>query len=375
MDVASGATAIRTHGDAGPPGAALPWIDWMRFLAALEVFLFHLRGSVFEPYDQFAPAHKNVVVIGWFAITHFGGEAVLFFFVLSGYLVGGGLIERVRAGSFRPRDYAIDRATRMLVPFVPALAAAVALQFFKNESVSAAGIVGNLASLQGVLVEPYPYIGVDWSLAYEFWFYILGGALAACLLAPRWRPFAIAFAAAGFLVFCVLDRDLLFCWMLGALASQIELKQMRPAWLLFGAVLTSVGLFLANELFAGFRAHFFSSSTINVSLTRLMITIGMLIVLRNLVMLRPRSPVARRLDALGTRLAAFSYSLYLVHALLLAFCVHLGMPTQQDMTTRSLAQYGGYIVFIPLTAYAFYWLFERHTNAVRRFLKRRLPGA
>lgn len=371
MGSASGA-GKRAHGDAGPPGAALPWLDWVRFLAAFAVFLFHLRLYVFESYDRFAPAHKTPLVIAWFAVTHFGGEAVLIFFALSGYLVGGGLIERVRAGSFRPRAYAIDRATRLMVPFLPAMAAAVVLQWLNHEPISASVVIGNLLSLQGVLVPVQPYLGVDWSLAYEFWFYVLGGAIAACLLTARWRIAAIAVAMVAFLIFSVLDADLLFCWVLGALASQVTLQRVRPLAVLVGLAVAGVGLVLANDLFAAARLHLLHSSAAHLSLARILVTVGVLIVLRNLVVLTPRGVRARRWDALGTRLAAFSYSLYLIHVPVLTLCVYLGAPTGQDMTPRAVAQYLGYVVLVPAVAYGFYWLFERHTDAVRRALKRRL---
>lgn len=363
------AVAARGHGDAGPPGVALPWIDWVRFLAAFEVFLFHLRPFLFEPYERFAPAHKNVAVILWFAVTHFGSEAVLIFFALSGYLVGGGLIERVRAGSFQPRDYAIDRATRLLVPFLPAMAMAVGLQWLKHEPVDSAVVLGNILSLQGVVVPVQPYLGVDWSLAYEFWFYVLGGAIAACLIEARWRVGAIAVAIGAFLVFAVLEPYYLFCWLLGALVSQVQLKRLSPGGFLAGLVLTAVGLFLGNDLFVQARGYIMPGIAPSVSLARITVTVGVLIVLRNLVMLTPHGSHARRTDALGTRLAAFSYSLYLIHGPVLALCVYLGMPTRRALTAQSLAAYLACVILVPLAAYGFYWLFERHTDTIRRSIK------
>ena len=364
--------AVHDHrGDAAPIAVTLPWIDWMRFLAAFEVFLYHLRLYVFESYDRFAPAHKNVAVIAWFGVTHFGGEAVLIFFALSGYLVGGGLIERVRRGAFRPGSYAIDRATRLLLPFVPALAVAVLLQWTAHEQIDALVVLGNLVSLQGVLVPVQPYMGVDWSLAYEFWFYVLGGAVAASFALQGRRWLAITLAGAAFLVFSVLAADLLFCWVLGAMFAQVPLARGRWWAILLGAALCGLGLFLLNDLFAGLRAGQLHLTTVNLPLCRLMVTTGILVVLHNFVAMPVQGPRLKAFDALGTRLAAFSYSLYLIHVPVLAVLARI-FPTQQDMTPRALLQYGAYAVGVPLAAYGFYWLFERHTDRVRRFLKRRL---
>lgn len=362
--------AQRVRGDAGPPGAALPWIDWIRFLAAFEVFLFHLRLYVFKPYDQFAPAGKSVAVMAWFAVTHFGGEAVLLFFALSGYLVGGGLIERVRAGTFRPVAYAIDRATRLMVPFVPALILCVALQLYKREPVDPAIVLGNLASLQGVLVPKQPYLGVDWSLAYEAWFYVLGGALAALCAVTGRRWMALALATVSFLIFSVLKADLLFCWVLGALFAQVPLRRGQWRAILLGLALCAIGIFFMNELFAGARARL-PFPNIDPASWRIVMTLGVLLVLRNVVAMPGRSALVRRIDAVGTRLAAFSYSLYLFHVPVLAILA-LAFAGGQDMTPRALLQYGAYVVLVPAAAFGFYWLFERHTDAVRRWLKRRL---
>lgn len=361
------------HGDAGPTGPTLPWIDWVRFLAAFEVFLFHLRLYVFKPYEEFAPAHKNAVVIAWFAVTHFGGEAVLIFFALSGYLVGGGLIERVRAGVFKPGAYAIDRATRLLVPFVPALLLAVVLQAVRGEPIDVVTMLGNLASLQGILVPLQPYLGVDWSLAYEFWFYVLGGALALCLSARAGRnaAVAVAVAAVALLIFSILDADLLFCWILGALVSQIEIRRANRGVILIGLLVSAISLFLANDLFAGLRAHL-HVPPIPAPLWRLALTLGVLMVLRNLVAVPCHTARARQVEAVGTRLAAFSYSLYLIHVPILTGLMLLGLPSGHDIGTASLLQYFGAIVLVMLGAFAFYWAFERHTDVTRRWLKRRL---
>lgn len=140
------------------PAGALPWIDWLRFLAACEVFLFHMRLFVFKPYDQFAPANKNAAVILWFAVTHFGREAVVIFFALSGFLVGGGLIDRVRADTSRLPAYAVDRTTRLMLPFIPIWCAAIALQAWRGERVDVPVVLANFVSLQGVIAPVQKYI-------------------------------------------------------------------------------------------------------------------------------------------------------------------------------------------------------------------------
>ena len=98
---------------------------------------------------------KTALVAAFYALTRVGGEAVVAFFVLSGFLVGGKAIERMREGTFRPGDYAIDRLVRLMLPLAPALLFTALVGLYVNGTVNVAQFVGNLLSLQGVLVLPY----------------------------------------------------------------------------------------------------------------------------------------------------------------------------------------------------------------------------
>jgi peptidoglycan/LPS O-acetylase OafA/YrhL len=60
----------------------------------------------------------------FFAATRLGGEAVLLFFVLSGFLVGGRIIRRAKSRTFSLKDYSVDRCSRILLPLIPATPAA-----------------------------------------------------------------------------------------------------------------------------------------------------------------------------------------------------------------------------------------------------------
>jgi peptidoglycan/LPS O-acetylase OafA/YrhL len=98
-----------------------PWLDWLRFLAASMVLFGHARGFVFVPYGELDPNSQNVFTGMFFLSTRFAHLAVLVFFVISGFLVGGRLLERLKDGSFSPKAYALDRSTRIMIPLVPVL--------------------------------------------------------------------------------------------------------------------------------------------------------------------------------------------------------------------------------------------------------------
>ncbi|MGB0867661.1 MAG: acyltransferase family protein, partial [Granulosicoccaceae bacterium] len=84
----------------------LPWLDLMRFVAAFLVVFSHARTLVFVRYGELDTDSQGAVTMLWFAASRLGNEAVVLFFVLSGYLVGGKVWQRCRQGDFDARLYA-----------------------------------------------------------------------------------------------------------------------------------------------------------------------------------------------------------------------------------------------------------------------------
>lgn len=66
------------------------WLDLVRFIAAFLVLICHFRGAFFQEYTLLLGQQQNIVTFIFYSITRLGAEAVLIFFVLSGFLVGGG---------------------------------------------------------------------------------------------------------------------------------------------------------------------------------------------------------------------------------------------------------------------------------------------
>jgi peptidoglycan/LPS O-acetylase OafA/YrhL len=72
-------------------------LNVFRSAAALAVVLGHVRLLFFEDY---ATADHDPVTAVLYALTSLGSEAVIVFFVMSGYWVGGSVIAGFRAGAF-----------------------------------------------------------------------------------------------------------------------------------------------------------------------------------------------------------------------------------------------------------------------------------
>ena len=92
-------------------------LDWIRGLAALEVFLGHLRQNTIGDYSSRYPFPVKLV----YFLTSFGYESVLIFFVLSGYFVAGSVLSDRRRGRWSWGRYLVNRGSRLYAVLVPAL--------------------------------------------------------------------------------------------------------------------------------------------------------------------------------------------------------------------------------------------------------------
>lgn len=193
------------------PSGHLYWLDWLRFAAALMVVAIHARGASWVEWGRLAEASQTRLAAAFFALTRAGTEWVLVFFVLSGFLVGGKVIERVGGGTFSLHDYAVDRISRIWLPLIPALLWSAIVAYWVDKPVSWVGFGGNLLGLQLVFFRTFAENIPLWSLAYEIWFYFLAGAAAVWVMSgTRARSLAFLALGLGFTVFTRLKCEFLF---------------------------------------------------------------------------------------------------------------------------------------------------------------------
>jgi peptidoglycan/LPS O-acetylase OafA/YrhL len=168
-------------------------LDLIRGLAAWAVMWGHLRALFFVDFRHIE--HNSAWLRGLYFFSGFGHEAVMVFFVLSGFFISSAIISRWLSGNWSWRDYAIDRSSRLYVVLIPALLlgwvwdkagssifASTGLYSQPIEGFGAAiaqnrvtpGIfLGNLLFLQTIVCPTFGSNGPLWSLANEFWYYIL----------------------------------------------------------------------------------------------------------------------------------------------------------------------------------------------------------
>ncbi len=360
------------------------WLDLFRWLAALAVCTSHLRAAVFMDYSpQF-----SWLVRPFYFVTGFGYEAVLVFFVLSGYLVGGEVLRGLRRGDFDGRVYACRRLGRLYAVYVAALLLGalwdhVGLHFLNDRLLYTAAapttpmfffsvaaqlnwptFAGNLVFCQTLLVPPFGSNHPLWSLANEAWYYLLFPLVAGLL----WGRGAGRMKLAGLLVLVAVlwfvRGDLLnyfLLWLVGAGLHFLPRAVLRGAWIAPLALAASLALARFHVLDV---KHTFPGD--------LLIAVTFALWL-NYLEHRPVNPPGP--PALHRRLAGFSYTLYLVHwpllLLLTALCdqwFNFGCRMAPDAVALVFA--AGLLVIVYGYAWGVAQLTERHTARWRDVLLR-----
>jgi peptidoglycan/LPS O-acetylase OafA/YrhL len=358
-------------------------IALLRALAALQVAAAHLRSEMFPGIKSLAepPLYFQALAFA----TGFAHQAVVLFFLISGWLVGGSLLNRFS----QPQAlgaYALDRITRLWTVLLPTLAlmllAALAIgtvdgrhaDFSAANEYSALAFAGNLFGLQTILVPNFGGNYALWSLANETWYYLLfplllvvlrgrgisrGACLAAIAILAMLLPFVI-----------VLYFSL---WLLGALFSRIRIDCGNGArWVLLAATAGASVYYRikgSNDdlLPESFGQDLACSLPFLALLSTLQATID------------PASRTLRRIGAIGKFFSEFSFTLYVLHVPTLdalQYIAHtvFGRDRLAPGAPLDLAIYLGMLAILLGVAWASYLLFESRTLALRRRLKRLLLG-
>jgi len=164
----------------------LAWLDVLRGLAALFVVFDHLSYYVLQP--------ARWAIYGWFDPGDYG---VFVFFIISGYIVPASL---ERKGSVR--TFWVSRLFRLYPLYLLAVGLAVGLWLVHLGGLRGAGadpetsVLSQLLMMSNVLAGPN-LPNVVWSLSYEMIFYLVLVALFTARIHRRSSWYAFAFAAAA----------------------------------------------------------------------------------------------------------------------------------------------------------------------------------
>lgn len=352
-------------------------LDLIRGLAALLVMMGHLRGIFFVPFNELPEATPIMRVFYFF--TGYGHQCVIIFFVLSGFFVGAAYHQ-----SFNPRSigsglkkYGINRMARLWTVLVPALALTWGLDllglylshseayttsdFFPyiplTNDRTAVTFAGNLFFLQTLLVPTFGTNGPLWSLANEFWYYLVFPALYILFvkgIAATNRVMALVIVA-GVIIFLyflnVSFLEGLLIWLMGFGASLV-IRRIPNLLKLFG-----LGFF--GLIFVVVRIGQFPYQDIMLGLA----TVALIISVKDMG--------AIWLERTAGFLSRISYTLYLVHLPMIVFIKSIFFEdVRMGGGILSLIKFGLLATLVTAISYCVYWLFERNTDIVKERMKR-----
>ncbi len=365
-------------------------LDFFRGTASLAVLIAHWRMLFFL--DGSRVTHLNISQYFFYWITKLGHQAVVVFFVLSGFLVGRTVLGPMQSGKWSARRYWLRRWTRLEVVLLPSLALCWALDWlgshiFPASSVylNTAGLVvmpydvtqmhglkilfGNIMFLQTILVHQFGSNEPLWSLSNEFWYYVLF-PLMVLIIAVGTRGYNRLLSLVGFTaVFIFLwvhpGRAILagyLVWLAGAVISVLpppRYSQRSRARILFTSsllLLLLLGIYLPTPMAAWLRNDLF---------------LGVLFSVLLYYCLHSQSEVSQRYRSVTKYTAQMSYTLYLGHMpLLVLFAACIGHRWQPDIKHIALAI--PFLLIAFLYARCVYFLFEKRTDVVRKWLEARM---
>lgn len=381
------------------------FLNLVRWTAALIVVIGHCRGLMFYGWGDVPSDERTLVVFPWYFISGLFNEAVMVFFVLSGYLIASTVTQDRRSTDFVVRKFFIDRYSRLYVGVIPALIFTAILDGLGNTFLYQGGFyngsnenlvrnlagynafeasfnvpdfLGSLLMLQGIFFTPFGSNPPLWSIAYEFWFYTVFGLSLAVQhsslghhYSVRMLPLTVGLGGLLYLFLGSLFAVYFGIWLLGVFAAYwrpFDSKWLIPSFLLF----------LFCLAFFRLLGDVSSISYYNV-LKNYCTACSFLLVLNSMKTFR--STWLLNSKNLNARLAGFSFSVYLIHYPLLIFILS-GLATLfpslnivKGFYPSELFGISLYVVVICSTigvAWIFAHFTEHKTDVLRRFLYQKI---
>jgi peptidoglycan/LPS O-acetylase OafA/YrhL len=349
----------------------------LRGLAALQVAAAHLRSEMFPGMRTLADPPLAYQALAFF--TGFAHQAVLVFFLISGWLVGGSLLGKLgQPHAFA--SYAVDRLSRLWTVLLPTFCLMLLIGLFTRElnpagidfssanDFSATVFAGNLAGLQTITLPEFGGNYALWSLANETWYYLMFPLLLAGAAGPAWRRMASLAALLAIALLLPYPVVLYFLtWLLGAIASRVRI--------VCGMALRLFLLGLALAVSVYYRLTGSNDDLTAAAFNQdLLCSLAFLAVLVSLPERLPERAMVARLRRVAEFFAAFSFTLYVTHLPLIGLMRHMartlfGADQLSPMSPLHYAIYAAMLGAILLLSWVSYLAFESHTPRVRRLLK------
>lgn len=342
------------------------YFDFIRFIAALVVMMVHIRCGTFVVYSELDPSSQNTFVHLFYAFTYNGALEVCMFFLLSGFLTGGRVIEKFRQGTISSGKYAIGRFTRMSPPFIIAIILAIICNYITHTDFSWSMIIGNLFGLQGIACSPasYPF----WTISYEIWFYVM--VLSILLIAERKRYAGLPLLLLSACMFISLKSEYFFILLAGVGGYYLKDMKFHKSITIVCATLAIIFalLYFVSDRFA-------SQLPLDIVLDRrLMLFIfsfSFLIVMSQISMCEPTQKWQKIIEGIGRKCAPISYSLYLTHSPIITIVNYFRGNVYDSVNFASISTFLINCIIAVIFAWLVYWLIEKRTPIIQKWLSSR----
>lgn len=372
------------------------FLHYLRFFSAVIVSLGHTKEFLFVHMDESARLLEKVSRL----FLGLGPSAVLVFFFLSGYLVGGNEIVNLVRKELNFSKYIFNRLTRLWIVLLPALLATFAFNAFtcRNArdslycmadsalashaeippqfSQELSDLVSNVFFLQPFIGTQWGGNGPLWSLSFEFWYYMVFFSILS-------------------VVSYLLKREIGFGLIPHLLILFVASRILDLEWLILGIIWLSGALvahFLNRDSFVTFTRKYQKPIALKFTLLTIIFILPALISLRlfsrifsfpiaillltiSLSLTQNENAIQSegRLQKTIVRGSEYSFSLYLTHFPLIALATSLFVPVDR----WQMSPFGIFVLILLtlgalVTAYGFAWLTEFNLAQVRIALRSRV---
>lgn len=346
------------------------WLDLLRALSALIVFLGHTREIVFLTFTKVQVETGTLTKLFYF-ISGMGPEAVMIFFVLSGFFITKSIDVSVKSQKFIFYKYMIARLSRLWSVLIPVLITGfifdyIRLVYYMNipYRFNFQEFFGNVFFLQGILCHTFGSNGALWSLSYEWWFYMFFPFLYLAIYLGFSDIKKAMLNMALFLIMAIsisyfnIDIVLYFSiWLLGTLSYFILKRNFKLKYIGLHLVMAIGLLFLSLSVS---RLHLLSSEFLAD------LFIGISCAYLTIVLVKVPQNIEIKSIAVASNI---SYSLYAFHFPLAYLLSSVFNFKDKEPTLENALYFVLMDIFILLCTYLIWFVFERNTPHLKNFLE------
>jgi len=362
------------------------WLDLIRGLAALAVFTGHLRIIC---YRDAAPSSLDLLGKLTFFLTGFGHISVIIFFVLSGFLIIKSIHQSNMLKKWNTLNYAQSRFFRLWVVLIPALVFGLAFDkiglhywgdslFYSNKwkyffdqdlahKLSFEIFIGNAFFVQKILVPTLGSNGALWSLANEFWYYVIFPLFYFAFKKNMLLKHRIILTVCGLGLLYFVGYQIAFnfaIWLMGGLSYLISLKVNKKYLNNNIAMIATLIVFIVATCMLRLKLYenIFNNYTLSILFA---------LCIPFLIQTEMRSNLLRKATSYFSDI---SYTLYLAHLPFIYLITSIIDFQDEIWSAKSFWLFAALTILTILYAKLMYLLFERNTKQIREFFTSKFPA-